>query len=240
MSALCLTNTFYLSSTWHQFQVALATTFFDIPSGSHHSCHPHPSTAKLISIPSNKINKLKSIPQQAPSIIAGQRIANLLSIHKSAGGCMGLAETTYKGNQSGKSVDVDSGVALYCEPRRSRHVRDRGGRARQISHKTSGGQTMSPCADPAYGEQGPAKLSRHKAAKPLNLDHAAKPRSHKATCRHCPLALLNATKPQKTQNVVEFERTKGAAKASRNTLACMAGHEPRLWCFSSLWRFETL
>ena len=109
---------------------------------------------------------------------------------------MGLAETTYKGNQSGKSVDVDSGVALYCEPRRSRHVRDRGGHARQISHKTSGGQTMSPCADPAYGEQGPAKLSRHKAAKPLNLDHAAKPRSHKATCRHCPLALVNATKGQ--------------------------------------------
>ena len=63
---------------------------------------------------------------------------------------MGLAGTTYKGNQSGKSVDVDSGVALYCEPRRSRHVRDRGDRARQISHKTSGGQTMSPCANPNH------------------------------------------------------------------------------------------
>ena len=95
----------------------------------------------------------------------------------------------------------------------------------------------------AYGEQGPAKLSRHKAAKPLNLDHAAKPRSHKATCRHSLTGASQrhkAAKPQKTQNVVEFECTKGAAKASRNTLACMAGHEPRLWCFSSLWRFETL
>ena len=148
MSALCLTDT--LSSTWHQFQVALATCLFDISSGSHQSCHPHPSTAKLISTPSTKINKLKSIPQQAPSIIAGQHIANLLStVHKSAGECMGLAGTTYKGNQSGKSV-VDSGFALYREPRRSRRVRDRGDRARQISHKTSGGQTMSPCANPNH------------------------------------------------------------------------------------------
>ena len=91
---------------------------------------------------------------------------------------------------------------------------------------------------PAYGEQGPAKLSRHKAAKPLNLDHAAKPRSHKATCRHSLTGASQrhkAAKLQKTQNVVEFECTiKSAAKASRNTLACMAGHEPRLWCFSSL------
>ena len=90
----------------------------------------------------------------------------------------------------------------------------------------------------AYGEQGPAKLSRHKAAKPLNLDHAAKPRSHKATCRHSLTGASQrhkAAKLQKTQNVVEFECTiKSAAKASRNTLACMAGHEPRLWCFSSL------
>ena len=95
----------------------------------------------------------------------------------------------------------------------------------------------------AYGEQGPAKLSRHKAAKPLNLDHAAKPRSHKATCKHSLTGASQrhkAAKLQKTQNVVEFECTKSAAKASRNTLACMAGHEPRLWCFSSLWRFETL
>ena len=96
---------------------------------------------------------------------------------------------------------------------------------------------------PAYGERGPAKLSRHKAAKPLNLDHAAKPRSHKATCRHSLTGAFQrhkAAKLQKTKNVVEFGCTKSAAKASRNTLACMAGHEPRLWCFSSLWRFETL
>ena len=95
----------------------------------------------------------------------------------------------------------------------------------------------------AYGEQGPAKLSRHKAAKPLGLDHAAKPRSHKATCKHSLTGASQrhkAAKLQETQNVVEFECTKSAAKASRNTLACMAGHEPRLWCFSSLWRFETL
>ena len=76
------------------------------------------------------------------------------------------------------------------------------------------------------------------ATKPLNLDHAAKPRSHKATCRHSLTGASQrhkAAKLQKTQNVVEFECTiKSAAKASRNTLACMAGHEPRLWCFSSL------
>ena len=87
----------------------------------------------------------------------------------------------------------------------------------------------------SYGEQGPAKLSRHKAAKPLNLDHAAKPRSHKATWRHSLTGASQrhkAAKLQKTPNVVEFE--------SRDTLACMAGHEPRFWCFSSLWRFETL
>ena len=76
-----------------------------------------------------KTNKRKSIPQQAPSIIAKQCIANLLS--------MGLAGTTYKGNQSGKSVDVDSGEVLLTASRRSRRVRDRGDRARQISHKTS-------------------------------------------------------------------------------------------------------
>ena len=82
---------------------------------------------------------------------------------------------------------------------------------------------------PAYGEQGPAKLSRHKAAKPLNLDHAAKPRSHKATWRHSLTGASQrhkAAKLQKKQNVVELE--------SRDTLACMASHEPRLW------RFETL
>ena len=51
---------------------------------------------------------------------------------------MGLAGTTYKGNQSGKSVDVDSGEVLLCTAsRRSRRVRDRGDRAQQISHKTS-------------------------------------------------------------------------------------------------------
>ena len=97
--------------------------------------------------------------------------------------------------------------------------------------------TTATTARTAYGEQGPAKLSRHKAAKPLNLDHAAKPRSHKATCRHSLTGASQrhkAAKLQKTQNVVEFECTKSAAKASRNTLACMAGHEPRLWCFSSL------
>ena len=105
-----------------------------------------------------------------------------------------------------------------------------------------------------YGENQEGCISSHQrmgnsgrrsyhATKPRNLDHAAKPRSHKATCRHSLTGASQrhkAAKLRKMQNVVEFECTKSAAKASRNALACMAGHEPRLWCFSWLWRFETL